>query len=119
MEFNAVNAWFALSLYKMGARVKWASNDRSEQNSDNFAVMQAVAVLSEGKIEPYMVKKSKKNEPWQMSFWASLIRSLFWKEADGTIQYPDFIYDPDGIAQTVINLAVEFEKDKHRAPLTP
>ena len=28
MEFNAVNGWFAMALYKMGARVKWASNDR-------------------------------------------------------------------------------------------
>ena len=28
MEFNAVNGWFALSLYRMGARIKWASNNR-------------------------------------------------------------------------------------------
>ena len=28
MEFNTINACFALGLVKMGARIKWATNDR-------------------------------------------------------------------------------------------
>ena len=28
MEFNAVNGWYALTLCRLGARIKWASNDR-------------------------------------------------------------------------------------------
>lgn len=80
MEFSPTNATFALALLKMGARVKWASNDRCGVESDNHAVMQAVAVMSEGRIEPYRVKENKPGEPRQVSFWTSLIRSLFWKE---------------------------------------
>ena len=28
MDFSPENGWFAMALFKMGARVKWASNDR-------------------------------------------------------------------------------------------
>lgn len=28
MDFNEVNGWFAMALYRMGARIKWASNCR-------------------------------------------------------------------------------------------
>lgn len=29
MDFNEVNGWFAMALFRMGARVKWASNRRN------------------------------------------------------------------------------------------
>ena len=67
MEFSAENAWFAMTLFKMGARIKWASNNRyggvkktaapkkkrrnasknvEEEVDDELAVIQAVAVMS-------------------------------------------------------------------------
>ena len=119
MEFNAVNGWFALALYKMGARVKWASNDRDWLGKDSPEIMQAVAIMSEGLIEPYQIKKNAPKEHPTASFWTSLIRSLFWKELDGTVEYPDLIIDPDGLAQTVINIGVQLEKDKYVAPAKP
>lgn len=80
--------------------------------------MQAVAVLSYGDIEPYMPKKNKKGESAQVSYWTSVIRSLVWKE-EGGVQNIDFIFDPDGIAQTVINCAVQYEQDQFKAATRP
>ena len=98
MEFNAVNGWFAMALYKMGARIKWASNDRAgRKTTDSLAVMQAVAIMSNGAIEPYMAKKNKSGEDPLVSYWTSVIRSLIWKEDDG-LQFADFIFDSDGLA---------------------
>ena len=59
--------------------------------------MQAVAVMSHGAIEPYMIKKNKKGESLLVSYWTSVIRSLIWKEGD-VVEHADFILDPDGIA---------------------
>ena len=60
--------------------------------------MQAVAVLSDGMIEPYMFKRNKKNEHPCVSYWTTVIRSLIWKDQDGSVHFPDFIFDPHGIA---------------------
>ena len=68
--------------------------------------MQAVAVLSDGQIEPYMVKKNKGGEHPVVSYWTCVIRSLIWKEHDASIKFADFIFDYDGSAQSVINLAI-------------
>ena len=55
MEFNAVNGCFAMILFKLGARIKWASNDRNGRYTEDApnahhvehsAVMQAVAMMS-------------------------------------------------------------------------
>ena len=119
MEFNAVNGWFAMALFKMGARIKWASNDRSHLKSDDLDIIQAVAILSDGKIEPYMVKKNKKGEHPVVSYWTSLIRSLIWKEQDSSIKFADFIFDFDGSAQSVINLAIQLEKNQYRPVVKP
>ena len=59
MEFNAVNGFFALALYRMGARIKWASSDRNRLKKDDLDVAQAVATISQGLIEPYVFKKNK------------------------------------------------------------
>lgn len=120
MEFNPVNAVFALALHQMGARVNWASNDRQGAGIDDPGVMQAVAVISDGQIAPFMVKTRKRNEPWLMSYWASVLQSLTWKEQDGGgVCYPDFIYDPDGLAQSLINLASDFEKNDYTTSEIP
>ena len=52
-----------------------------------------------------MIKKNKRNESPIVSYWTSVIRSLIWKENDA-VEFADFIFDTDGIAQTVINIAV-------------
>ena len=51
MEFNAVNGFFALALVRLGARIKWASNDRCPYYYnqpgyaiDDISIAQAVAV---------------------------------------------------------------------------
>lgn len=109
MDFTAVNGYFALALYKMGARVKWASSDRYRLKKDDESIAQAVAKISEGLIEPYVFKKNSKKEHPLVSYWTTVIRSLVWKELDGTIEYADFIFDPEGLAQSVINIAVIYE----------
>ena len=38
MSFTAVNGWFALALVQMGARVKWASNDRNAMKLDDISI---------------------------------------------------------------------------------
>ena len=75
--------------------------------------------MSDGAIEPYMVKKNKPKEHPITSFWTSVIRSLVWNKKDGTIEYADFIIDPNGLAQTIINMGIEYENDKYRASFTP
>ena len=75
--------------------------------------------MSEGAIEPYMIKKNKPKEHHITSFWTSVIRSLVWNKEDGSIEYADFIFDPNGLAQTIINMGIEYENDKYRACSTP
>ena len=75
--------------------------------------------MSEGAIEPYMIKKNKPKEHYVTSFWTSVIRSLVWNKQDGTIEYADFIFDPNGLAQTVINMGIKYENDNYRASTTP
>ena len=53
---------------------------------------------SDGRCEPYLIKKNEVGEHPITSFWTSVIRSLVWKEKDGRIEFTDFIIDPDGIA---------------------
>ena len=74
--------------------------------------------MSEGAIEPYFAKTNKEGEDAHTSYWTSVIRSLIWKEG-GEVKDVDFIFDPDGLAQTLINIAVKFEKDKYKASIRP
>lgn len=119
MQFNEVNGWLALALTRMGARVKWASSDRSCQKTDDISIAEAVAIQSEGRVEPYIIKQNEKDEHPITSYWTSVIRSLIWKEQDGSVHYPDFIIDPEGIAQMVINIAFQFEYESFQAPIRP
>ena len=42
----------------MGAKIKWVSNDTMGYGTDDETVAEAVAKISEGKIEPYLIKKT-------------------------------------------------------------
>ena len=76
--------------------------------------MQAVAVMTDGAIEPYEAKLSTK-EHRKISYWTVVIRSLIWKKRDDpTVEYADFIIDPDGVLSMILNEAVEYEKNSHR-----
>ena len=115
-EFNAINACFALGLVKMGARIKWASSDRHLQGSDDRAVMQALAVMTDGMIEPYEMKHTPREDP-KLSYWTAVVRSLIWKARhEATVEHADFLIDPDGILSMVLNEAVAYELGGHRPP---
>ena len=58
-----------------------------------------------------MIRKSQLKEPWTVSFWTTVIRSLIWMENDDSIEYADFIFDPNGYAQTVINMGIKLENN--------
>lgn len=124
-EFNPQNAIFALSLASMGARIKWVSNDKLGYGADDETIAEAVAKLTEGKIEPYLIKRTQKGESYSKSFWSWLIRSLIWKKREQKIpkleenkelkiEYGDFLFDPDGIAVNVINEALKLEKNNYK-----
>ena len=71
--------------------------------------MQAVAVMSDGAIEPYETKSWSREDP-KLSYWTAVIRSLIWKKKDDpTMEYADFIIDPDGVLSMILNEAVEYE----------
>ena len=44
MEYHEINGWYALALQRLGARVRWASNDRLVLKYDDLSIAQAVAV---------------------------------------------------------------------------
>ena len=114
MEFSAINACFVLGLAQMGARVKWVSNDRHQQLADNKAVAQAVAVIANGLVEPYEYIHVPRQEP-RFNYWSVVIRSLIWKKkGDETMEYADFMIDPDGILSVLLNEAVAYELKSHR-----
>ena len=63
-EFNAQNAVFALSLVEMGAKIKWVSNDKMGYGTDDETIAEGVAKMTEGKIEPYLIKRTQKEESY-------------------------------------------------------
>lgn len=124
MEFNAVNGWLALALCRLGARIKWASNNRAfghakGESQDDISIAQAVAIKSDGMCEPYVIKKNEPSELPITSYWTSVIRSLIWNKKDGNVEFADFIVDPDGIAQMVINIAVTMEWEQYKPSIIP
>lgn len=60
-----------------------------------------------------MVKRMRQGEDPLISYWTSVVRSLIWKE-ESKVHNVDFILDPDGIAQSIINFAVQVELKKFK-----